>query len=83
LGEEFVLNGVIEKIREIEKAAKCPFCGNQLSFKRFDKTYWSDNPRITLRCKKCQINIKLARRKHGFFSKRRRWELIEVEKARC
>ena len=81
-------SGAIEEIKRLKEVAKCPFCGEQLKFQRYEKS-WRD-PRITLRCETCNLDFEFQREEEeGFLDflgrllgkkPERNWMLTKVEK---
>lgn len=84
MSEEFVLDGVFEKIKEIDKILKCPFC--DAGKLRVDKFYHSfSSATLHLVCLSCKIRISLCKekveRKIGWFSsvKENKWVLEAID----
>ena len=74
------LQSVAEEIKKLEKAVKCPFCGQQLKFKEYD---WMFDPKIILQCEKCDIEFRL-RKSSGFLETlgivKPKWRLTSIRR---
>ena len=73
---EIIVDGIIDAIKELKEAAKCPFCDEQLEFDSASKSCCgSSADSFRLLCKKCALEFSLRRKKN-------KWLLEGVRKVR-
>ena len=64
MARNIIVDGIIDVIKELKEAARCPFCDGRLEFERADKSAWrSDDGSFSLTCMQCHLDFTLGRKK--------------------